>query len=80
MAVSRSKKTGSSPEMEPDGEAEVVEKKPRKKRASARTKKVVETPAENSAVNDSVGGEELVTTADSAEVLKKPKPRTRRKG
>ncbi|KAL1551145.1 fructokinase-like 2, chloroplastic [Salvia divinorum] len=81
MAVSRSKTTGSSPEPESDGEAVVVEKKTRKttKRASTRTKKVVEIPDEISAVTDSVGDEALLTTADSVEDSKKTKPRTRKK-
>lgn len=79
-AVSRSKSTGSSPEMESDGEAVVVEKKVRKKRAPSRTKKAAETPPENSAGDDGVKGEELLATADSTEDLKKPKTKTRRKG
>lgn len=76
MAASRSKATGS----ESDGEGAVVEKKVRKKRAPSRTKKAVESPPENSAGDDGVKGEELLTAADSAEDLKKPKARARRKG
>ncbi|KAH6823115.1 fructolike protein [Perilla frutescens var. hirtella] len=82
MAASRSKTTGSSAEKESDGETGSVEKKTRKtsKRASAKTrKKVIEIPAEISAVNDSVRDEELPTIEGSTEDLKKTKTRTRRK-
>lgn len=82
MAVSRSKTTGSSAEEESDGETGGIEKRTRKtsKRASPKTrKKVVETPAEISAVNDSGRDEELLTIEDSTEDRKKTKTRTRRK-
>lgn len=76
MAVTRSKTTGSSAEEESDGETGVVEKKTRKTRTR---KKVLESPAEDSAVIGSVSDEESLTTVDSTEDLRKTKTRARRK-
>lgn len=80
MAVSRDETTDSLTQEVSNGEAGIVEKKPRRtsKRASARTrKKAPESSDEETSDNDSVRDEE---TVGSSEVLKKPRTRTRKKG
>ncbi|KAK6133915.1 hypothetical protein DH2020_032344 [Rehmannia glutinosa] len=82
MAVSRNKIPDSLAEEVSDGEAGIVEEKPRKtrKRASARTrKKVTETPDENSSANANVKDEEVVTTSVETENSRKTQTRTRKK-